>query len=104
MGLPIQALHLDLNRISSGAVSCTLFEWRSVSPVQQLQLFARLGCTAGFPQLQLVMTVTSKSRVPAEDLWYGTHRASMKTNVLLQHLDPGQVSAYKSKLPSGVVL
>lgn len=38
------------------------------------------------------MTVLNKSRVPAEDLWYGTHRSTMNTNVLLQHLDPGQVS------------
>ena len=37
------------------------------------------------------MTVLHKARVPAEDLWYGTHRPSMNTNVLLQHLDPGQV-------------
>ena len=37
------------------------------------------------------MATFTKSRVPAEDLWYGTHRPSMKTNVLLQHVNPGQV-------------
>ncbi|KAL0044248.1 hypothetical protein WJX82_006772 [Trebouxia sp. C0006] len=37
------------------------------------------------------MATFAKSRVPAEDLWYGTHRPSMKTNVLLQHVNPGQV-------------
>ncbi len=37
------------------------------------------------------MATFAKSRVPAEDLWYGTHRPCMKTNVLLQHVNPGQV-------------
>ena len=37
------------------------------------------------------MTTFAKPAVAPEDLWYGTHRGSMNTNVLLQHVDPGQV-------------
>ena len=40
-----------------------------------------------------VMATFAKPRVPAEDLWYGTHRPTMNTNVLLQHVNPGQVRA-----------
>lgn len=51
----------------------------------------------------LTMTTFAKSRVPAEDLWYGNHRASMNTNVLLQHVDPGQVSHLQLVVTAGTV-
>lgn len=39
--------------------------------------------------------VSMATTVSAEDLLYGTHRVSMNTNVLLQHVDAGKVDNMK---------